>query len=680
MNRLLLLSLSLGLATLFMLVNAQSSIIPEPRKIETLSSNISPNAIEYITIEGANMPVLYGFLDQLPRTMTNGLGIRLIIDETDNKIGSEGYTLNVSPSAIIITARTEAGLFYGAVTLAQMIQEALDRKADIQAVNIIDYPALSVRAIHFDTKHHLDRAEYYYSLIDQLAYWKINTIIWEVEDKLKYERRPECAAPNALSKQEMRAIANYAKERHIEISPLVQGLGHAGFILKNHWELRENIDSDWEFCPSNPETYLVQFDLYRDAIEAFPYGKFLHVGGDEITAIGIDERCKATGKTPFELQMEWLDKVCSFAKENGRTPIFWDDMPLKYGGVWGLMQPGLSNEEIDENWSTKQLDDAIELFPNDCIYMRWLYGDPTIYAHLKILNWYKDKGLRVMAATAAADGGCPYMPRYDSKISDIRSFCRLAFKNNLNEGILATCWDDGSPHWETVKRGFAALGEYSWNPDGRQIIDFKSAFERNYFGLYNTETEFIEALESAAAFFDGALVSEGRRNPAWQVREYKLIDVPDKTNPGRWAKKNRSLLDAAAAQIERCEVIDRQLQYAYDMARRNRYSLEIYASNNRLFLFPARILKALETYDISSDDDSRENAKTEIAKICDTFKDTKQHIITIYGKTRFMEQPNGYISDLNHHRHLAALTQDSNWLFLYENAFIERLLSALNAQ
>ena len=31
---------------------------------------------------------------------------------------------------------------------------------------------------------------------------------------------------------------------------VLNGLGHAGFILKHHWELRENPDSDWEFCSS----------------------------------------------------------------------------------------------------------------------------------------------------------------------------------------------------------------------------------------------------------------------------------------------------------------------------------------------------------------------------------------------------------------------------------------------
>lgn len=655
---------------------AQQCVVPAPRQVRQTKGSLNPASIEYISVVGAEMPVLYGLLERLPRVATGGPGITLAIDSVA-ELGSEGYKLDITPRSISVKANTEAGLFYGAVTLAQIVQQALDSKANVEAMSIIDFPALEVRAVHFDTKHHLDRTQYYYSLIDQLANWKINTIIWEIEDKLRYERRPECASPNALSKQEMRAIADYAKARHIDINPLVQGLGHAGFILKNHWELRENPASDWEFCPSNPETYLLQFDLYRDALEAFPHGKYLHVGGDEITQIGIDKRCLATGKSPFELQMEWLDKVCTFAKENGRTPIFWDDMPLKFGDIWWLVNPNLSKEEVDEKWSTQKLDQAIDLFPKECVYMRWLYGDPDFYAHHKLLQWYKDKGLPVMAATAAADGGSPYMPRHESKISEIRAFCRLAVDNNFKDGILATCWDDGSPHWETVKRGFAALGEYSWNPSGRSIDEFKDSFARNYFGLPGQATAFIEELETAAGFFDKALVCAGRRNPAWQVREFTLIDLPDADSPGKWTEKYRVLLDSADVQINRCKAIARRIKDAADHARQNRFTLAVYDVNNQLFLFPARLLKSLEAYDNAVDSSSREEARRQVMALCDEFNATKERLTQTYGTTRFMEQPVGYVSDLNHHKHLAALTPDASWLFLYENAFIASLRSNL---
>ena len=53
----------------------------------------------------------------------------------------------------------------------------------------------------------------------------------------------------------------------------------------------------------NPETYELQFSLYEDAIAATPYGKYLHVGGDEVGHLGMSELSKKSGLTPIQLQM-----------------------------------------------------------------------------------------------------------------------------------------------------------------------------------------------------------------------------------------------------------------------------------------------------------------------------------------------------------------------------------------
>ena len=325
-------------------------LIPQPQKIELMrGKGLGYGELKYLIAQDSTVvPVLGVTMDGLPRVRKKGKGVVLVLSEKDVPESAEGYVLEIGGNGVKITARGEAGIFYGCQTLEQLLEDSRDFDREIPAMKITDYPRLAYRAIHIDTKHHLDRMEYYYKEIDKLARYKVNAIIWELEDKLRYARRPEIAAPNAISKQEMAALCRYAHDRHIDISPLVQGLGHAGFILKHHWELRENPASDWEFCPSDPRTYELQFDLYRDALEAMPYGKYLHIGGDEITAIGIDERCKATGKNAFELQMMWLKRVCGFAVENGRIPIFWDDMPLKYAGVWGIIQSDLSGDELEK--------------------------------------------------------------------------------------------------------------------------------------------------------------------------------------------------------------------------------------------------------------------------------------------------------------------------------------------
>lgn len=652
-------------------------IIPQPQKIELLKGRgVKFGELKYIILQDSGkIPVLGKIMDKLPRGRKKGKGIVLSLSGNGVPESEEGYVLEVGSHGVTIHAKGNTGLFYGCQTLEQLLEDSRDLAREIPAMKITDYPKLAYRAVHFDTKHHLDRMEYYYAEIDKLARYKVNAIIWELEDKLRYTRRPEVAAPNAISKQEMKALCRYANDRHIDISPLVQGLGHAGFILKHHWELRENPASDWEFCPAEPRTYEVQFDLYRDALEAMPYGKYLHVGGDEITAIGIDGRCKATGKNAFELQMMWLKQVCGFAVEQGRIPIFWDDMPLKYAGVWGVIQGNWTGEELEKRWNPEKLDKAIDLFPKECVYMRWNYGDATKPAHVKLLNWYRDKGLKVMGATAAAAGDSPFLPREESKIGCVRGFSRLVAENGL-EGILATAWDDGSPHTETVWRGFVAQGEFGWNPKGRSISEFKAAHGQREFGFLPADSLmiFLDELEKAAFFFDGALVTSGRRNPAWGTGNFTLLDLPKKDKPGEWNVKYKNKIEQSRQALVRYEKIKKGIEKAKNEALRNRYTLEVYEQTNHLLAFPARLIVALSIYDQESSSEKKEEALKEVYQVCQYFKDMRKALVDVYSQTRFMENPGGYISDMNHHNHLAAKSDNSDWLFLYELPMVNKTI------
>ncbi|WP_293667498.1 beta-N-acetylhexosaminidase [uncultured Parabacteroides sp.] len=651
-------------------------LIPQPQSIEVqVGKGFMYNDLTFVSaVAGTPVPVLGALTDILPRSERPGKGLFLQLAGEDVPDSPEGYILVVNSKGVTVTARTEAGLFYGCQTLEQLLEDSRDFGKEIPQMKITDYPAVAYRAIHLDTKHHLDRMEYYYRMVDKLARYKVNAIIWELEDKLRFTRRPEIGAGNAISKQEMQALCRYAKERNVEISPLVQGLGHAGFILKHHWELRENPASDWEFCPSDPRTYEVQFDLYLDALEAMPYGKYLHVGGDEITAIGIDERCKATGKSAFELQMVWLKKVCQFATDHGRIPIFWDDMPLKYAGIWELALSDKSEEEVAKVWNTDKLDQAIDLFPKECVYMRWKYEDATTPAHRRLLKWYHDKGLKVMGATAASAGDSPFLPRRNTRTEYVKGFSQLVADNHL-EGILATAWDDGSPHLETVWRGFIAQGEFGWNPSARDIETFKRVHAQREYGFRpeDDRMQFLDELEKAIFFFDGALVISGHRNPAWGTSDFTLIDLPDKNNPGAWSGKYEEKIRQAKEEAVRYEKISAGIRTAGAGALRNRYTLQVYEQTNNLQNYPVRLILALNAFDTAKDDAARKDALAKVSEVCDYFDVMRAHLESVYSETRFMEQPEGFISDLNHHNHLAAKTNSSDWWYYYEIPMVKKV-------
>lgn len=92
----------------------------------------------------------------------------------------------------------------------------------------------------------------------------------------------------------------------------------------------------------------------------------------------------------------------------------------------------------------------------------------------------------------------------------MKGFSQLVADNQL-EGILATAWDDGSPHLETVWRGFIAQGEFGWNPSARDIEAFKKAHAQREYGFRPEDNRmaFLDELEKAVFFFDGALVTSG---------------------------------------------------------------------------------------------------------------------------------------------------------------------------
>src|SRR6185295_1498257 len=357
-------------------------LLPQPQKVEILTGKgMAAATLQSIYLKGTDQkPILYGALSSLQFSDKPGAGVLTLSISNDPSLpkSTEGYILEINNVQAIISARDQAGLFYGSQTLLQMLEDATDQKVAIPACRITDYPDIAFRAIHLDLKHHLDAGNYYYRIIDQLARIKINAIIVEFEDKLRFQKAPAVGAPQAISIEEFQAISRYAKDRNIEISPLVQGLGHASFILKHeeYKGLRDNPASDWSFDAVNPETYALQFSLYEDAIAATPFGKYLHVGGDEVGNLGMSEMAKKSGLSAMQLQMQWLQKVCEFARTHNRIPIFWDDMVFKLSGLYQTTwDPTVPETEVKRIWkdSINRLNENISLFPPECVFMRWNY-------------------------------------------------------------------------------------------------------------------------------------------------------------------------------------------------------------------------------------------------------------------------------------------------------------------
>lgn len=186
--------------------------------------------------------------------------------------------------------------------------------------------------------------------------------------------------------------------------------------------------------------------------------------------------------------------------------------------------------------------------------------------------------------------------------------------------------------------------------------------------------EFLTEMEITSFFFDKALVVSGARNPGWGVSEsFQLLDLPDADKPGEWTKKYQARLDTVRMESARNKKISQGLRVAKKEALRNRYTLDIYEQTNRLFHYPVKLLEALALYDDAKNGDERQMALMKIKEVADSFNEMRSGLLRVYSKTRFMESPEGYIADQNHHHHLSALSNNSDWIFLYEIPMVAKV-------
>ncbi|MFL2636975.1 MAG: glycoside hydrolase family 20 zincin-like fold domain-containing protein [Flavobacteriaceae bacterium] len=586
------------------------------------------------------------------------------------ELADEGYHLNISKKSIEIIAKDEAGLFYSFNSLNQLMTDSKDQNINLPIVFVKDHPSLKYRSIHIDVKHHTEKKDYYFKLIDQLASIKINGIIMEFEDKLRYERRPTIAAPDSFSISWWRKLSKYANDRNIKISPLIQGLGHASFILKhdNYKKLRDVSDNDWSFNPLDNETYDIQFDLYQDAIEATPFGQFLHVGGDEVRVIDRD------GKKGFELNLIWLNKVSEFAKKNNRTPIFWDDMYLKHGGVWNVTRnTKLSKKEVEVIWEKNktQLTEYIDEFPKNCIYMRWNYFYPWAEGNLKTIDWYKENGMKVMGATAGQTRWI-LMPQDYSNIESIKSFSLTSVSKKL-DGLLLTLWDDDSPHFELYKRGIYAFAEYTWSGSELSTKDFKSNFKHRFFSpsLSSEKFEFIDELDKPVRDWGNLFIIEKKhRNQITKASsplKSHIIELPEFNNPAKWNEKFEQKISTAKKHIENLKKIIKKIKHQQTKTVRGNYTLEVYEQVALLTKF------SYETFVLISELDNDLNNLSLLQEKETEFLSIRNNFEKVYAKSRNINKPENYILDQDHHNHTANQTLNMDWQFIAEIKLFEKI-------
>lgn len=277
--------------------------------------------------------------------------------------GQEAYTLDIDATGARIVASTEKGLYYGAVTLGELLRQS----DTIAPLHVADAPAMSYRGIMLDVSRHFHGFDFVKRQIDAMARLKLNTLHLHLTDaagwRMEIEKYPlltELAAwrPDSLwedwsdhgakycrrnapgayggyfTKAQLRELVNYAAKRGITIVPEIEMPGHSAEVVRVYPELSctGNTETAEDFCPGKEATFTFLEGVLGEVLEVFP-SKRIHIGGDEAakkdwhTCPDCSTRMAAEGlKSVDELQSYLVSRIERYLNDHGRTLVGWDEI------------------------------------------------------------------------------------------------------------------------------------------------------------------------------------------------------------------------------------------------------------------------------------------------------------------------------------------------------------------
>lgn len=344
-------------------------------------------------------------------------GIDLYLKE-DKKIADENYVLEVTPSAVTVTAGTEKGFYYGLQSLYQLSYlSATDNK--ITCCTITDSPRFAYRSLMLDPVRYFIPKDEVLKLIDLAGALKFNNLHlhltddngWRMEIK-KYPKLTEVGAwrvdrpevfpgrKNAQSADEptpiggfytqddLREIVDYAADRYINVIPEIEMPAHAAAAIASYPELACPVvdkfvgvfpgiggpDASIIMCGGNDKVFDFYKDVIDEVVEVFP-SPWIHLGGDEADK-SIWKQCELCNQRIAELGLDgyeglqayFMDQINNYVRSKGRTAMGWDE--VTYGNpkedmiIMGWQ--GLGNQAVKDS---KKSGRKFILTPSKLLYL-----------------------------------------------------------------------------------------------------------------------------------------------------------------------------------------------------------------------------------------------------------------------------------------------------------------------
>lgn len=271
----------------------------------------------------------------------------------------EGCLVYAKGEEAVIYASTERGLLYGASALLHLTQGGYLRQ-------VLAYfaPVCRERGMKVFTPSR-DNIPFFKKFIDLLVFYGFNTVMIEVGGAMEYKSHPEINAgwisyckemseysgkttviqdqtypwyKNAihmengggeyLSREEMRQLVEYCKERQLEVIPEVPSLGHCDYLMMGNPDIAERAEDPYPdtYCPSNPRSYEILFDVIDEILQVFE-PKRMNIGHDEYYSIAVCEKCRS--KSGAEIFARDVNKIAAYLKAKNVKTVIWGDKLLR---------------------------------------------------------------------------------------------------------------------------------------------------------------------------------------------------------------------------------------------------------------------------------------------------------------------------------------------------------------
>ncbi|GAB3501482.1 beta-N-acetylhexosaminidase [Spirosoma knui] len=373
--------------------------------------------------------------------LTAASGIQLSLNKLPNtQLGKEGYTLVVSPKAVMISANQPGGLYYGVQTLLQLLPTEIESKTVVQrswsapVVQITDYPRFGWRGIMLDVSRHFFPKEDVKRYIDELARMKYNTFHWHLTDdngwRIEIKSLPRLTSVGAwrvprtgkfgrldapkpgepatdggfYTQEDIKEVIRYAQERNVTIVPEIDVPGHSMAAIAAYPELSCSKDtstkvnpgsnfSEWypngtfkmfidnTLNPSDEKVYAFLDKVFTEVAALFP-NQYIHVGGDECYK-GFWEKDPGCQALMQKMNMKHVEELQGYFMK--RVEQILKTKGKKLLGWDEILEGGIAPEATVMSWrgmkggiEAAKMGHDVVMTPTNYVYIDYMQSDPTL--------------------------------------------------------------------------------------------------------------------------------------------------------------------------------------------------------------------------------------------------------------------------------------------------------------